>query len=276
MDRHTAKGSQLNRRDSMASHAASATSPTLVPADSNRQGPGPPMPAPAPAPVPVSAYNDPRPPPLTHHYHPSPQEPPGDPYPLINNVGPPLFAGSASSVGHDAFARDPIVYTSTAPPRRIPSGPAPSHGPPSRPSIQTNLGPYGVISPASSQQGYHSQSSSTPQTAGFIPQHNVLPLSLPPAQYSHFQTAPAPRDGALSHVATTASAQYSDAHHSHPNEMMILDHMEMSSSGPVFTDDGVNKSPYVGMPEDFMAYLFNSLPQHGSPHPQALPPPLLK
>ncbi|UKZ60227.1 uncharacterized protein TrAtP1_001512 [Trichoderma atroviride] len=160
MDRHTAKGSQLNRRDSMASHAASATSPKLVPADSNRQGPGHPMPAS----VPVSAYNDPRPPPLTHHYHPSPQEPPGDPYPLINNVGPPLFAGSASSVGHDAFARDPIVH-GAAPPRRIPSGPGPSHGPPSRPSIQTNLGPYGVISPASSQQGYHSQSSSTPQTA---------------------------------------------------------------------------------------------------------------
>lgn len=275
MDRHTAKGSQLNRRDSMASHATSATSPKLVPADSNRQGPGPPMPAPAPASVPMPAYNDPRPPPLTHHYHPSPQEPPGDPYPLINNVGPPLFAGSASSVGHDAFARDPIVHNA-APPRRIPSGLGPSHGPPSRPSIQTNLGPYGVISPASSQQGYHSQSSSTPQTAGFIPQHNVLPLSLPPAQYSHLQTAPAPRDGAVPHTATTVSAQYSDAHHSHPNEMMILDHMEISSSGPVFADDGVNKSPYVGMPEDFMTYLFNSLPQNGSPHPQALPPPLLR
>lgn len=58
--------------------------------------------------------------------------------------------------------------------------------------------------------------------------------------------------------------------------MMILDHMDMSSSGSVFADDGVNKSPYVGMPEDFMAYLFNSLPPNGSPHPQALPPPLLK
>ncbi|KAL7922231.1 fungal-specific transcription factor domain-containing protein [Trichoderma austrokoningii] len=277
MDRHTAKGSQLNRRDSMASHATSATSPKLVPADSNRQGPGPLMPAPASVPVP--AYNDPRPPPLTHHYHPSPQEPPGDPYPLINNGGPPLFAG------HDAFARDAIVHSTTAPPpppRRVSSGPAPSHGPPSRPSIQTNVGPYGVISPASSQQGYHSQSSSTPQTAaGFIPQHSVLPLSLPPAQYSHLQTAPAPRDGAASHIAATtaSSAQYSDAahHHPHSNEMMILDHMEMSSSGPVFADDGVNKSPYVGMPEDFMAYLFNSMPQNGggSPHPQALPPPLL-
>ncbi|KAL7915964.1 fungal-specific transcription factor domain-containing protein [Trichoderma velutinum] len=269
MDRHTAKGSQLNRRDSMVSHAASITSPKLVPADSSRPVS---VPVPIPAPVPVPAYHDPRPPPPIHHHHPSPQEPPGDPYPLINNGGPPLFPGSVSSVGHDAFARDPIAHGAAAP-RRLAGGQS-THGP-TRPSIQTNVGPYGVISPASSGQGYHSQSSSTPQTAGFVPQHNVLPFSLPPAQYSHLQTASAPpRDGAPSHGTTTASAQYSDAHH-HPSEMMMLDHMEMSSSGPVFADDGVNKSPYVGMPEDFMAYLFNSLPANGSPHPQALPPPLL-
>ncbi|KAH0496890.1 hypothetical protein TgHK011_004234 [Trichoderma gracile] len=35
------------------------------------------------------------------------------------------------------------------------------------------------------------------------------------------------------------------------------------------------RSPYVGMPEDFMAYLFNSLPANDSPHSHALPPPLL-
>ncbi|UKZ73828.1 hypothetical protein TrVFT333_001481 [Trichoderma virens FT-333] len=232
MDRHTAKGSQLNRRDSMVSHAASVASPKLAPADASRPVP---VPVPIPAPAPMPAYNDPRPPPPIHHHHPSPQEPPGDPYPLINNAGPPLFPGSVSSVGHDAFG-----HGATAP-RRLASGQ--SHGP-TRPSIQTNVGPYGVISPASSGQGYYSQSSSTPQTAGFVPQHNVLPFSLPPAQYSHLQTAPAPpRDGAPPHGTTTASAQYSDAHHHHPNEMMIMDHMEMSNSGPVFADDGVNKSP---------------------------------
>jgi hypothetical protein len=193
----------------------------------------------------------------------------------MNNVGPPLFPGSSSSVGHDAFGRDPIALAATVP-RRLGTG-QPSHGP-SRPSIQTNVGPYGVISPASSHHGYHSQSSSTPQTAGFVSQHNVLPFSLPPAQFSHLQTAPPPppRDGTASHATTTAASHYSDTHHSHQHDMLMLDHMEMSNSGPVFADDGVNKSPYVGMPEDFMAYLFNSLPANDSPHSHALPPPLLK
>lgn len=269
----------------MVSHAASVASPKLAPADSSRPvpvtmpGPGPGAGSGAgagagPGPGPAPTYHDPRPPPPIHHHHPSPQEPPGDPYPLMNNVGPPLFPGSASSVGHDAFARDPIALAATAP-RRLGTG-QPSHGP-SRPSIQTNVGPYGVISPASSHHGYHSQSSSTPQTAGFVSQHNLLPFSLPPAQFSHLQTAPQPsRDGVASQATPTVASHYSDAHHPHQNDMMMLDHMEMSSSEAVFADDGVNKSPYVGMPEDFMAYLFNSLPANDSPHPHALPPPLLR
>lgn len=41
--------------------------------------------------------------------------------------------------------------------------------------------------------------------------------------------------------------------------MMMLDQMAMPGTVPVFGGDGdLNKSPYVGMPEDFMAYLFNS------------------
>jgi hypothetical protein len=41
--------------------------------------------------------------------------------------------------------------------------------------------------------------------------------------------------------------------------MMLLDSMSMPATIPVFGCDGVmNKSPHVGMSEDFMAYLFNS------------------
>ncbi|EON97453.1 putative c2h2 finger domain-containing protein [Phaeoacremonium minimum UCRPA7] len=41
-------------------------------------------------------------------------------------------------------------------------------------------------------------------------------------------------------------------------EMMLLDNMS-NQTIPVFgTEGGLNKSPYVGMPEDFMAYLFNT------------------
>lgn len=41
--------------------------------------------------------------------------------------------------------------------------------------------------------------------------------------------------------------------------MVLLDNMTTQTTIPVFGSDSVlNKSPYVGMPEDFMAYLFNT------------------
>lgn len=41
--------------------------------------------------------------------------------------------------------------------------------------------------------------------------------------------------------------------------MAIMDHMSMADAGPVFgADPGLHKSPSGGMPEDFMAYLFDS------------------
>lgn len=48
--------------------------------------------------------------------------------------------------------------------------------------------------------------------------------------------------------------------------MMLLDQMAMPQTMPVFGSDSMlNKSPYVGMPEDFMAYLFNTAHTDGSP-----------
>ena len=46
----------------------------------------------------------------------------------------------------------------------------------------------------------------------------------------------------------------------------MLDQMSMPATVPVFGEGGdLNKSPYVGMPEDFMAYLFNSPSQAMTP-----------
>jgi hypothetical protein len=62
--------------------------------------------------------------------------------------------------------------------------------------------------------------------------------------------------------------------------MVMLDQMAMPGSGPVFGSDGtLSKSPYVGMPEDFMAYLFNaSAASDGSASPmsQVMPAPYPK
>lgn len=43
------------------------------------------------------------------------------------------------------------------------------------------------------------------------------------------------------------------------NQMTIMDQMSMADAGPVFgANAGLHKSPSGGMPEDFMAYLFDS------------------
>lgn len=48
--------------------------------------------------------------------------------------------------------------------------------------------------------------------------------------------------------------------------MMLLDQMGMQQTMPVFGSDSIlNKSPYVAIPEDFVAYLFNTHGGDASP-----------
>lgn len=237
MDRHTAKGSQLNRRDSMASHASAA--PGSPSPEMNRPMHG----------FPKSGHVP---------YH-SAQDSMGSPFTPITNTPPTTYANGAGPNGytHDAFGN---------------ARGHPQTSGPSRPTVETNVAPYGVLSPVSNQPGYHSQQNGTPHSTTFVSQHNVLPFNLPPSQYP---TTGASRDSAPSYAATTA-ADYTDAAHTQSSEMMMLDQMAMPGTVPVFGDGGLNKSPYVGMPEDFMAYLFNSPPGgdgSGSPMSQVVPTP---
>lgn len=65
------------------------------------------------------------------------------------------------------------------------------------------------------------------------------------------------------------TAESFDHHSQDTGEMVRLDQMSMQQTMPVFgTDSILNKSPYVGMPEDFMAYLFNT---HGEGSPTVVP-----
>lgn len=55
-------------------------------------------------------------------------------------------------------------------------------------------------------------------------------------------------------------------------EMVLLDNMTSQTTIPVFGSDSVlNKSPYVGMPEDFMAYLFNTQGSESAQMNQMMP-----
>jgi hypothetical protein len=71
-----------------------------------------------------------------------------------------------------------------------------------------------------------------------------------------------------SRAEETAYSNHVAQDYSEASNHMMLDQMAMPGTAPVFgTDGALNKSPYVGMPLDFMNYLFNSEVHagHGSP-----------
>jgi hypothetical protein len=151
------------------------------------------------------------------------------------------------------------------PPHHSPNGPP-------RPSVQTNVGPYGVLSPVSTQHGYQSQHDNTPQTGPYVQQNNFPAFALPPSDFSNGSPTVS-RENAQQYAPTT-SADYSEQSHAQQSsEMMMLDHMSMPTTIPVFGSDSIlNKSPFVSIPEDFVAYLFNTQHGDGSPMGQIVPP----
>ncbi|KAK4193565.1 fungal-specific transcription factor domain-containing protein [Podospora australis] len=265
-DRHTAKGSALNRKDSMMGQVSPITdnrSPYMAAGSAspevNRPG---------------SAYNKPRN--IQTMQYQSPKDVGiGSPYTPIASTPPTGYPNGGHS-GVDYMHHD-HGYGHGHPhnhphgqnhghghlPQRPPHHSPPGHGP-QRPPLQTNVGnPYGVMSPVS-QPTYHSH---TPQssTMPFVPPQNFAPFSLPPSEFPASSASGVAREEQGTY-APPASAEYSDQHPQGGGEMMLLDQMAMPQTMPVFGSDSIlNKSPYVGMPEDFMAYLFNTQEGGGSP-----------
>jgi hypothetical protein len=199
-------------------------------------------------------------------YH-SPRDAMGSPYTPMTNTPPTGYPNGGHSNGVDYMHHDGSHHHG-------PGQKGPHHSPPGpqRPSVQTNVGPYGVLSPVSTQPGYHSQPHNTPQSSTgvqYVPPHNFTPFTLPPSDFST-TSAPVARESQQAY-APPASSEYSENNHQQQSgDMMLLDQMSMQTTIPVFgpSDTILNKSPYVGMPEDFMAYLFNtgtSQPGEGSP-----------
>ncbi|KAI2623505.1 fungal-specific transcription factor domain-containing protein [Hypomontagnella submonticulosa] len=255
-DRHTAKGSALNRKDSLISQTS--------PVDNVR--------APYPTPSAVSPDSDRLGPSYTqghgaHYEYQSPKDTIGTPYTPITNTPPTGFPHAGPPNGIDGYMHHEQGYSAShgaRHPHHSPSGPP-------RPTVQTNVGaPYGVLSPVSTQHGnYHGQLTSTPQSAPAIPyvtQQNLTPFTLPPSDFSTTSAAGMPRESAQAY-APQNSNDYNDHAHSQSNgEMVLLDQMATQTTIPVFGSDGVlNKSPYVAIPEDFFAYLFNTNDPNGSP-----------
>jgi hypothetical protein len=98
----------------------------------------------------------------------------------------------------------------------------------------------------------------------YVPPQNFPPFSLPPSDFTTTSTGAATRDDQQTYAPST-SGEYTDQQPQAAGEMMLLDQMGMPQTMPVFGNDSIlNKSPYVAIPEDFVAYLFNT---HGEGSP---------
>lgn len=196
---------------------------------------------------------------LSIQYH-SPKDAMGSPYTPMTNTPSTNYANGTSN-GVDYMHHDPAYpHMAQRPAQHSPQDQR-------RPSIQTNMGAYGVLSPISSQPGYHNQSHDTPQSASsvpYVPPQNFPPFSLPPSDFASSGTGAVARDEQQAYAPST-SGEYTDQQPQATGEMMLLDQMGMQQTMPVFGSDSIlNKSPYVAIPEDFVAYLFNT---HGENSP---------
>ncbi|OAA68412.1 c2h2 finger domain containing protein [Niveomyces insectorum RCEF 264] len=156
-----------------------------------------------------------------------------------------------------------------------------------------------VLSPVSlAQQGFRNPiatSSMTPQYSAasiLTGTQSFPPIQLPPSDFTVTpQTATSiPRDtggadlsgsnnnsnnnnnnnsSSSSNMAAyvpTTPAEYELAQSQSASELIALNQMSMPSTVPMFgIETTLQKSPQVGMPDDFVYYLFNNTPQEGSP-----------
>ncbi|KAI1761098.1 fungal-specific transcription factor domain-containing protein [Hypoxylon sp. FL1150] len=255
-DRHTAKGSALNRKDSLISQTspvdnvrAPYPTPSAISPDSDALGP---------------SYSQGQ---AAHYEYQSPKDTIGTPYTPITNTPPTGFPHPGHPNGVDGYMHHESGYSASHDARHPHQSPS---GPP-RPSVQTNVnGPYGVLSPVSTQHGnYHGQLTNTPQSGppvSYVTQQNLTPFTLPPSDFSTGSASNISRESGQPYPPN-GSNDYNDHSHSQSNgEMVLLDQMTTQTTIPVFgSDGGLNKSPYVAIPEDFFAYLFNTNGPDGSP-----------
>ncbi|KAI1324164.1 fungal-specific transcription factor domain-containing protein [Xylariaceae sp. FL0255] len=248
-DRHTAKGSTLSRKDSLLSQSS--------PVDNVRS----PYPTPAsttlsPKHTAVLGNNSLRSENAAHLQYQSSKDGVATPYTSVSHTSPATF-----NQGVDAYMMSDQDAGFAA---RIP------HPPPSgqlqRPQNQRNAGAYGVMSPVSTHSsGFHMRPVH-PQSAParpFVAPNNFPAFSLPPSDFST-----AAGDISTPHFAPTTTTDFGEQSQAHTSntDLMLLDQMTAQATIPMFGPDGtINKSPYISIPEDFVAYLFNTTTPDTSP-----------
>ncbi|CAK7206862.1 hypothetical protein SEUCBS139899_009668 [Sporothrix eucalyptigena] len=164
---------------------------------------------------------------------------------------------------------------------------------PQRSAMQTN-GMYDAMSPTINSHNGHATPQAppvaTPQHSMFVATQHFPSFDLPPSNFvantnpnnnvsgaasTPHTPAAVPRtdpiaattgDTSMSYMSATPNNEYDALPGQSGSEMSMLDQMSMlNNTMPMFGADTLQKSPQVGLPEDFMMYLFNSTPQEGSP-----------
>jgi hypothetical protein len=260
-DRHTAKGSQLHRKDSMLGHHSPITEsgrPNSMHGSSSPEVMRPNI---------IKGRT-------SQLQYQSPTEMTPGYSPITNSSG--TYSGTASTNGGDNYNSNGNAFkrsnSDSLPPRdQGPSSTLPGRVPQRhasfgvsdakpvdfhRPSLQTS-GSYGLINSGPVNQGYHSTHAS-PQT--YVNQQSFPPFSLPPPGFANSATtAPAGRDSEPSYSSSLPTDYSNEPMHQQQSgpEMMMLDQMTAPNTMPVFGGEGYSRSPFA-IPEDFVAYLFNN------------------
>ncbi|KAG9258858.1 fungal-specific transcription factor domain-containing protein [Emericellopsis atlantica] len=226
MDRHTAKGSQLSRRDSVLSHVSQS---------GNALGSASPETA-----RPATDYQQQR----AHsgYQHDGSYSP-------ITPAQPGPYTNGGHVNGHHNLGSYHYPISHEQP-----------HSPVA-PANPTADRPYGVSSPVPNQQQRFT--GSAPVGGNYVPQHNMMSFDLGPSQYGNGSGQQVSQGDVSQSYAAGIKGEYTESQQA---EMMMLGQMGMPGTVPVFGSDILNKSPYAGLPEDFLSYLFNtSSPGERSP-----------
>lgn len=270
-DRHTAKGSQLHRKDSLLGHGQG--SPVLETGKQLGGSSSPEIMRPSLTGIKSRA---------TQIQYRSPTEMNASPYSPMTTTSAGTFSSAASTKSVENFPQsnfkrsnsDSISHglnssshpPATKPQRHTSFGMADAKQVEfTRPPLQTTVGPYGLLSSAPRNQNYQNTQAS-PQS--YVSQGNFPPFTLPPPGFNTTTTtAPAATRDSEPVYPISVSTDYSSEsiHHQQSGpDMMLLDQMAAQNTMPVFGGEGYNRSPFA-IPEDFVAYLFSGQQLDGSP-----------
>jgi len=276
-DRHTAKGSQLHRKDSMMGHAHASSPVTETGKPLSMHGSNSPE-VMRPSLSGIKSRT-------SQLQYQSPQEMNSNPYSPVTNPSSGTYSGAGSSNGAESYAQSTAFKRSNSDSmsrEHAPTNPMTGNRPQrhasfgvsdakpadfSRPPLQTAVGPYGLLSSASGNQSYHSAVAS-PQ--GYVSQQNFTPFTLPPPGFATSATStPAATREADPTYPTSMPTEYPSDNLQHQQsgpDMMLLDQMTAPNTMPVFGGEGYNRSPFA-IPEDFVAYLFSNQQLENSASP---------